>query len=51
MIVLVLVVDAETDNNAVQEPVFAILLSLCIEVSTRVENKFVCAGYESLSFQ
>ena len=41
MVVLVFAVDAEPDHNLVQEPVFTIFLTLCIEILTGVENQLV----------
>jgi len=38
VVVLVFAVDAEPNHNLVQEPVFTIFLTLCIEILTGVEN-------------
>ncbi len=38
VVVLVFAVDAEPNHNLVQEPVFAVFLTLCIEILTGVEN-------------
>jgi len=51
MVVLVLVVDPKPNNDPVQEPVFAILLTLGIEIFTGVENKLILAGKETRIFQ
>jgi len=46
-----LIVDTETHNHPIQEPVFTIFLSLCIEIFTRVKNKLIFAADKSLALQ
>ena len=44
-------VDAETNNDLVQEPVLTIFLSLCIEIFTGVENQLIFTGNKTIVFQ
>ena len=51
MVVLVLVIDAKTYHDPVQETVFTIFLSLCIEIFTGVEHKFIFTSDKQLILQ
>ena len=51
MVMLLLVIDAETNNDLVQEPVLTIFLSPCIEIITGVENQLIFTGNKTITFQ
>ena len=51
MVVLVFAVDAESNHNLVQEPVFTIFLTLCVEILTGMENQLVFTCNKILSLQ
>jgi len=51
MVVLVFSVDAETNHNLVQEPVFTIFLAPGIKILSGVENKFVFTGNKISAIQ
>ena len=48
---LIFIVDAESNHNLVQEPVFTIFLTLCIEILTGVENKLVLTWNKTRGLQ
>ena len=45
------VVDPEAYNDEIQEPVFTVLLALVVIVVTGVEDQFIFASSEGLTFQ
>ena len=51
MVVLIGGIDAKADDNVVKEAVFAVCLSLAVEVFSGMENKFVFAGSNLISFK
>jgi hypothetical protein len=51
MVMLILVIDAKTYHDPVQEPVFTIFLSFFIEIFAGVENKLVFTSDKQLILQ
>ena len=45
------IIDPETYNDAVQEPVFTVLLALEVKVVTGMEDQFIFTCSESFTFQ